>query len=349
MASPNAADALAIRSEQAKTPPQIVKDIRSMEKEFAKAMPRGEEAVQLVRDAITVVNKTPKLAECEPTSVLGSLMTCAQLGLRPAVLGEAFVLPFWDSKTGGYAAQLIIGYPGYIRLALESQLVDSLMPRLVHEEDDFDVDYGVSDTLIHKPARGKLRGPVTDYYALAKLRSGGHSFFVMNRFEMEEHRDRFATTRAKPAKGEAKGRIYGPWVDHFDAMSMKTTVRLLAKYLPKTPRLAVARYVDGGLRLNLNPQADPAEVTEHPTVEGTIVPPDETDGTLDPNAPITDDMRIRLMTLATDMGQDRPERIAYYQQVTGRNSVESVKGLKVGEAAKLIQAYESWKRQSEPA
>lgn len=343
MASPNAADALALRTEQAKTPPQIVKDIRSMEKEFAKAMPRGEEAVQLVRDAITVVNKTPKLAECEPTSVLGSLMTCAQLGLRPAVLGEAFVLPFWDSKTGGYAAQLIIGYPGYIRLALESQLVDSLMPRLVHEEDDFDVDYGVNDTLIHKPARGRLRGPVTDYYALAKLRSGGHSFFVMNRPEVEEHRDRFATTKTRA------GKIFGPWVDHFDSMGQKTVIRLLAKYLPKTPRLAVASHVDGSLRLDLNPKADAADVSEHPTVEGTIVPPDETgDGTLDPNAPITDDMRIRLMALATDMGQDRPERIAYYQQVTGRNSIESVKNLKVGEAAKLIQAYENWKRQSEP-
>jgi recombination protein RecT len=343
MANPtSAADALALRNEQAKTPPQIVKDIRSMEKEFAKAMPRGEEAVQLVRDAITVVNKTPKLAECEPTSVLGSLMTCAQLGLRPAVLGEAFVLPFWDSKSSGYQAQLIIGYPGYIRLALESQLVDSLMPRLVHEEDEFDVDYGVSDTLIHKPARGRLRGPVTDYYAISKFRSGGHAFFVMNRPEVEEHRDRFATTKTRA------GKIFGPWVDHFDAMGQKTTIRMLAKYLPKTPRLAVARYVDGGLRLDLNPKADAADVTEHPTVEGTVVPPDETDGTLDPNAPITDDMRVRLMALATDMGQDRPERIAYYQQVTGRNSIESVKDLKVGEAAKLIRAYENWKRQSEP-
>jgi recombination protein RecT len=341
MASPNAADALAVRSEQAKQPSPLIKNIRSMEREFAKAMPRGEEAVQLVRDAITVVNKTPKLAECEPTSVLGSLMTCAQLGLRPAVLGEAFVLPFWDSKTGGYAAQLIIGYPGYIRLALESQLVDSLMPRLVHEEDEFDVDYGVSDTLVHKPARGRLRGPVTDYYALAKLRSGGHSFFVMNRPEVEEHRDRFATTKTRA------GKIFGPWVDHFDSMGQKTVIRLLAKYLPKTPRTETARHVDGSLRLDLNPKANAADVSEHPTVEGVVV--DSGDGTLDPNSPITDELRIRLMALATDMSQDRPERIAYYQQVNNRPSIESVKDLKVGEAVKTIQAYESWKRQSEPA
>lgn len=343
MASPNAADALANRKEPGKEVSTIVNDIRRMEGEFAKAMPRGEEAVQLVRDAITVLNKTPLLHRCDSTSVLGSLMTCAQLGLRPSVLGEAFVLPFWDSKTGGYAAQLIIGYPGYIRLALESQLVDSLMPRTVHEADEFDVDYGVADTLIHKPARGRTRGQVTDYYSIAKFRSGGHAFFTMNRPEMLEYRDRFATTKTKA------GKVFGPWVDHFDAMGQKTTIRQLVKYLPKTPRLAIARYVDGSLRLDLNPKADAADVSEHPTVDGAVVPPDETgDGTLDPGAPITEDMRVRLMALATDMGQDRPERIAYYQQVTGRNSVESVKNLKVGEAAKLIQAYENWKRQSEP-
>ena len=60
-------------------------------------MPKGVEAAQLVRDALTAVRTNPKLAECEPNSVLGSLMTCAQLGLRPGVLGHAWLLPFWDT------------------------------------------------------------------------------------------------------------------------------------------------------------------------------------------------------------------------------------------------------------
>lgn len=355
MAQTNAAAALELRREQSETAQAspLKRDIQRMESEFAKAMPRGEEAVQLVRDAITVLQKNPKLHQCDSPSVLGALMTCAQLGLRPSVMGEAFVLPFWDNGKGGFSAQLVIGYPGYIRLALESQLVDSLMPRLVHEHDEFDVDYGVSDTLIHKPARGRLRGEVTDYYAMAKFRSGGHAFLTMNRPEMEEHRDRFATTRARPVKGEAKGRIFGPWVDYFDGMGMKTTIRLLAKYLPKTPRLAVARYVDGSLRLNLNPEggveAIPDQV-EHPTVDGAVIPPDgEPEGTVDGNAPIVEAQRRRIMQLATAMGHDREARIGYYRELTGRPSIESTNDLKTFEALKVIRAYEAWQNQSEPA
>jgi recombination protein RecT len=352
MAQATASEALAVRREQAEQAQAspLTKDIRRMESEFAKAMPRGEEAVQLVRDALTVLQKTPKLHQCDSPSVLGALMTCAQLGLRPSVMGEAFVLPFWDNGKGGFSAQLVIGYPGYIRLAQESQLVDSLIPRLVYAEDEFDVDYGVSDTLVHKPARGRLRGEVTDYYALAKFRSGGHAFLTMNRPEMEEHRDRFATTRAKPAKGEAKGRIFGPWVDHFDSMGMKTTIRLLAKYLPKTPRLHIARYVDGSLRLNLNPKADPADVSEPPTMDGTVVPPDdEPEGTVDGNVSLAEGQRRRIMQLADAMGHDRDGRIAYYREVAQRPSIESTNDLKMAEAAKIIRAYEAWQNQSEPA
>ena len=349
-----AADALALRREQGAPPESPLKrDIQRMEGEFAKAMPRGAEAVQLVRDAITVLQKTPKLHECDSPSVLGALMTCAQLGLRPSVMGEAFVLPFWDHGKRGFSAQLVIGYPGYIRLAQESQLVDSLMPRLVHEHDEFDVDYGVSDTLVHKPARGRLRGDVTDYYALAKFRSGGHAFLTMNRAEMEQHRDQFATTRRRPEQGEAKGRIFGPWVDHFDAMGMKTTIRLLAKYLPKTPRLEVARYVDGSLRLNLDPtggvESIPDQV-EHPTLDGTVIPPDgEPEGTVDGNAPITQNLRARIQILAKEMGHDRDGRIAYYQEIAKRPSIASTNDLKVAEAVKIIRAYEAWQKQSEPA
>jgi recombination protein RecT len=341
-----ASEALALRREQGeqKEASPLTKDIRRMEGEFAKAMPRGEEAVQLVRDAITVLQKTPKLHQCDSPSVLGALMTCAQLGLRPAVLGEAFVLPFWNAKDSRYSAQLIIGYPGYIRLAQESRLVHSVMPRLVHAEDEFDVDYGVSDTLIHKPARGRLRGEVTDYYTMAKFASGGHAFLTMNRPEMEQHRDKFATTRTRA------GQIFGPWVDHFDPMGMKTTIRLLAKYLPKTPRLETARYVDGSLRLDLNPKAEPADVIEHPTMDGmVIVPDDEPEGTSDGNAPLADGQRKRIMALANAMGHDRDGRIAYYREITSRHSIESTNDLKMTEAAKIIRAYEAWQNQSEPA
>src|SRR5438105_2203656 len=79
-------------------PATLAQQIRGMEEQFKLAMPRGMEAAQLIRDALTAVRTTNNLAKCEATSVLGALMTCAQLGLRPGVLGHAWVLPFWDGR-----------------------------------------------------------------------------------------------------------------------------------------------------------------------------------------------------------------------------------------------------------
>src|SRR5690606_6247202 len=104
------------------------------------------------------------------------------------VLGHAWVMPFWSSKDRCHHAQLIIGYQGMIELAHRSPAVASIIARQVHERDTFDVDYGVADTLVHKPHRGpEGRGDVTDYYAIAKFTSGGYAFWTMSRSEVERH------------------------------------------------------------------------------------------------------------------------------------------------------------------
>jgi recombination protein RecT len=111
--APTAADALAKRRENGGVATNSLADqIRGMEKQFQLAMPRGAEATQLVRDALTALRTIKHLDKCEANSVLGALMTCAQLGLRPGVLGHAWPLPFWDRHSKGYKAQLVIGYQG---------------------------------------------------------------------------------------------------------------------------------------------------------------------------------------------------------------------------------------------
>ena len=45
------------------TGPSLSDDIKRMESSFAMAMPRGNEATQLIRDALTCLRTTPKLAE----------------------------------------------------------------------------------------------------------------------------------------------------------------------------------------------------------------------------------------------------------------------------------------------
>lgn len=248
--------------------------IRDMEQQFQLAMPRGIEAVQLVRDALTCLQTNPKLAECDHKSVLGALMTCAQLGLRPGVgvLGQAYLLPFWDSRAerpgggkGMYRAQLVIGYQGYVELAHRSGRIASIHARTVYARDYFELEYGAAeDKWVHRPYLDGPRGEPRLFYAIGRTVDGGYSVTdPMTVADMIEYRDRHATAKNRD------GVVFGPWVDHFEAMAHKTMVRKLMKLLPKSTEQQRAIAHDGGVRVDLAPDAVDAEPDY---VDGEVIP-----------------------------------------------------------------------------
>lgn len=224
--------------------PTLTQSIQRMEEQFALAMPKGAEAAQLVRDALTCVRQTPNLAQCDHATVLGGLMTCAQLGLRPGVLGQAWLIPFKNNRAGRYEAQLVLGYQGLVELAHRSGKIKSLIARTVYENDHFDVDYGLDDKLVHKPCLTGDKGNPIAYYAVARLTTGGHAFFVMSHDEMMAYK-----------RQNAKIPNRGPWADNFQSMALKTCVRQLAKWLPKSTDMATAIENDGATRIDLAPAA----------------------------------------------------------------------------------------------
>lgn len=253
----------------AKHAPSLTDSIRSMESQFQLAAPKGAEAAQLVRDALTLVRQTPKLAECDQASVLGGLMTFAQLGLRPgSMLGHAYLLPMWDSRSRGFKATAVIGYLGLIELAHRSGQIKSIAARVVYANDDFDIEYGLNDNLIHRPALNGDRGEPIAYYAVAKYVNGGYNFEVLSHTEMEQHRDRFALAKNK------QGQVVGPWKDNFDEMAKKTMIRKLAKVMPRATDLMTAIAADERVRVDLAPDS---------LGEGTT--PDAVDGEAEETAP----------------------------------------------------------------
>lgn len=255
-----------------KAPQTLAEQIKAMESQYAMAMPRGAEAGQLIRDGLTCLRNTPKLAECLPGSVLGGLMTCAQLGLRPGVpnIDHAWLIPFYDKHSRALKAQLVIGYKGMIELGHRSEKIQSLIARTVRANDHFDLEYGLEDRLEHRPLLRGERGPSVGYYAVAKFTTGGHAFIYMSREEVEEHRDKYAMARNKA------GEIVGPWADpmQFDGMAQKTCVRQLAKWIPKATDLQTAVAADGSVRFDVDPGMSAAEASA-PAV------PDEDEGIVD--------------------------------------------------------------------
>lgn len=235
-------------------PATMADKIREMESQFAMAAPRGMEAQQLVRDALTVLRQTPQLSQCTPATVLGGLMTCAQLGLRPGVMGHAYLIPF--KNKGTMEAQLVVGYAGLVDLAHRSGQIKSLIARTVFENDHFEVDYGLDDTLVHKPYMGGDKGQPVAYYAIAKFNSGGHAFVVMSHAEMVAYKNK-----------NSKATKFGPWVDHFESMAHKTCVRQLSKWMPKSTEMAQGIAADESVRVDLAPAS--IDYPEH--VDGEVV------------------------------------------------------------------------------
>lgn len=240
--------------ETAERPQTLQDQIRAMEQQFELAMPKGLEAAQLVRDALTSLRQTPDLAKCTPATVLGALMSCAQLGLRPGVLGQAWVLPFWDGRSRSHKAQLIIGYKGFVELAYRNPKVASVIARTVYEGDTFEVDYGLEDNLVHKPDMSGPRSTPIAHYAIFKTVDGGRAFWVMTETEVQAWKERHAPRN----RGQ---KIVGPWVDHYEAMARKTVLLRLAAWMPKATDLAYAMEIDSGVRANVDPTASLPEVT----------------------------------------------------------------------------------------
>jgi recombination protein RecT len=163
---------------------------------------------------------------------------------------------------GAEAAQLVIGYQGYIELAMRSPNVAGIVARTAHENDLFEVHLGTDDRIIHRPVMDGPRGAPTAYYAVVKYANGGYTFVWMTRAEMERHRDQFALAKRD-------GKVVGPWRDNFDAMSQKTVVRQLSKFMPKSADLAHAIAADGSVRLDLDPETSPAEAAQF--IDGEVV------------------------------------------------------------------------------
>lgn len=253
----------------------LTEAIEKMSPHFALAMPRGMEATQLVRDALTALRTTKRLAECDRMTILGGLMTCAQLGLRVGVLGQAWLTPFWSKSANSFQAQLVIGYQGLVELAFRSDRIASISARTVHANDEFDLSYGAeTDTFVHRPALDGPRGEARLYYAVARMKGGGYAITdPMTVADMERHRDKNATSRTR------EGKIFGPWLDHPEAMAHKTMVRKLTKLLPKSTELALAIEADERVRIDLTPDADgPLRSTRPDTVDGDVVEGDEASG-----------------------------------------------------------------------
>lgn len=202
--------------------PQTMKDyINAYSGEIAKALPSVMTAERFSRMAMTAVTKTPKLAECTPASFIGALLTAAQLGLEPNTpLGQAYLIPYRNSRSQTTECQFQIGYKGMIDLCNRSGEIKNIEAHIVYENDEFEFEYGLDSKLKHKPAMSDKGSPIW-VYALYRLNNGGYGFEVMSVEECISH-----------GKKYSKSFDNSPWKAAPEEMMKKTVLKKVLKYAP---------------------------------------------------------------------------------------------------------------------
>ncbi|MEQ1526444.1 MAG: recombinase RecT [Gallionella sp.] len=229
--------------------------------EIARALPKHINADRMARIALTAFRMTPKLAECDPRSVFAAVIQSSQLGLEIGLMGEAHLVPF------GSQCQLIPGYTGLMKLARNSGLVVDVYAEAVRINDKFSLKLGMERDLQHEPlsapggfpASEEERGEVAGFYAVGVLKDGSRTFVAIGRAEVEKIRD-----GSKGYQAAKKYKKDSPWDTDFAAMGLKTAIRRICKYLPKSPELATA--------LALDDNAGRQNLTVDDAINGTFSP-----------------------------------------------------------------------------
>jgi recombination protein RecT len=204
--------------------------VSKMQDEWGKVLPSICTPERFARMALSCVRKNAVLGEAIQTpqgkiSVLDAFMKCAELGIEPDGR-RAHLIPYKNTKTGGYTITLIIDYKGIAELVMRSGLVSYIHADKVCENDVFECNKGKIE--VHKPNYKMPRGKPYAYYALVVLKDGTEKSEIMTVDEVEAIR-----SRSRSANN-------GPWVTDFDEMSKKTTFKRLAKWLPLSPEVKTA-------------------------------------------------------------------------------------------------------------
>ena len=204
--------------------PKTLKDfVQAMEGQFAKALPKVITPDRFTRIALTALSSNPKLMECDRNSFLGALMNAAQLGLEPNTpLGQAYLIPFKNTRRGITECQFQSGYKGLLALAYRSGEVSTVQAQVVYEHDKFEYELGLEPKLVHIPADGD-RGAAVRVYAVFKLKNGGYSFEVMSMEDVKRHAQKYS---------QAYKTGYSPWQSNFEEMAKKTVLKKVLKYAP---------------------------------------------------------------------------------------------------------------------
>lgn len=192
------------------------------------------------RLATSLIQRNPKIADCEPVSLMSVFSDCATIGVYPdPVTGKAYIIPRFNKKKQCLEATLLVGYRGLRDIALRSPDIVDLWTGVVRRGDTFKMVRAPRQELIHEPLPEES-GEVIGCYSIAALRNGLTNFEWMPIGALDKIKN-------EALKGQDDWKVESsPWTLHETEMNRKTVLRRHFKSLPlrSEDQEAAAKEVD---------------------------------------------------------------------------------------------------------
>lgn len=194
-------------------------------KERVKSVVGGKKNMATFKSSLVqLVRQNDMLMGADPSTILSAAMMAATLNLPiNNNLGFAYIVPFKNTRKGRVEAQFQIGWKGFVQLAIRTGEFKNMAVSKVYSDQLVSENplTGYEFDWSKKPADDEL--PI-GYVAYFRLLSGFEATNYMSRAEVEAHAKRYSKSYRQNK---------GQWVNDFDAMALKTAIKLLlSKFAP---------------------------------------------------------------------------------------------------------------------
>ena len=187
----------------------------------------SKNGTRFISSIVSAVNNNTMLQECTNSSILSGALLGESLNLSPSPqLGQYYLVPFKDKNKGTTLAQFVLGYKGYLQLAIRSGQYKKINVLSIKEGElvRYDPLNEEIEVNLIEDEEEREKAPTVGYYAMFEYTNGFKKAMYWSKAKMEAHAIKYS---AGYAADKRKGNQYTFWSKDFDGMAYKTMLRQL--------------------------------------------------------------------------------------------------------------------------
>lgn len=188
--------------------------------QLALALPKHLNADRMARLALTAFSQSSTLQNCDPKTIVASIMIAGQMGLEIGVSGQGYLVPYKGRCT------FVPGWQGIVDIVNRSGRA-TVWTGAAFQGDEFEYALGDSPFVRHQPSGEDDPKKITHVYAIGRV--NGQQWPVIEVWPIERVRRHFNKNNKVGASHYANA--------HWEMYARKIPLLQVCKYMPKSIEL----------------------------------------------------------------------------------------------------------------